>query len=141
MDTAVQFLCTVAGSFQDVDKRPKSNPSVTEVHTYTLHTLIRDSAKIGRDAGIMHFVNSEIISDYCVVFRLPTGAVFGRCNSTSDSTALQPNRASCPVQDASSSLFLCRNVPLSAPHYVDQLFTQIRWPQPHYPPYCQNPFR
>lgn len=51
MDVAVQFLSTVAGSSEDVDGRPKNNPSATEVHTYTLQTLIRDSAKIGRDAG------------------------------------------------------------------------------------------
>ncbi len=48
VDTAVQFLFTVAGNYKDVDGRPKSDPSV---HTYTLHTLIRDSARIGRDAG------------------------------------------------------------------------------------------
>ena len=54
---AVQFLYTVAGSNSDVDGRPKTNPSVTDVHTYTLHTLIRDTAKIGRDAG-SHGINN-----------------------------------------------------------------------------------
>ena len=51
VDIAVQFLSTVAGSHEDMEGRPKENPSVTEVHTYTLCTLIRDSARIGRDAG------------------------------------------------------------------------------------------
>lgn len=51
VDMAVQFLSTVAGCNEDVDGRPKSDPSVTDVHSYTLRTLIRDTAKIGRDAG------------------------------------------------------------------------------------------
>lgn len=51
VDVAVQFLSTVARRYKDVDDRPKNSPNVTEVHTYTLQTLIRDSAKIGRDAG------------------------------------------------------------------------------------------
>lgn len=54
VDTAVQFLFTIAGSQDNVEGRPKDNPSVTEMHTYSLRTLIRDSAKIGRDAGIMY---------------------------------------------------------------------------------------
>lgn len=56
MDAAVQFLFTVVGSDEDVDRRPKSNPSLTEVHSYTLHTLIRDSARIGRDAGFLQLL-------------------------------------------------------------------------------------
>ena len=51
VDMAVQFLFTVAACNQDVDNRPKNNPSVADIHTYTLQTLIRDAAKTGRDAG------------------------------------------------------------------------------------------
>ena len=51
VDTAVQFLSTVAGRNEDVDGRPKANPSSSDIHSYTLQTLIRDTARIGRDAG------------------------------------------------------------------------------------------
>lgn len=51
MDIAVQFLSTVAGSYEDVEGCPKDSPSTTQMRTYTLCTLIRDSARVGRDAG------------------------------------------------------------------------------------------
>lgn len=47
MDVSVQFLSTVAGSFKQVDGRPKKSPGVTDVHSYTLHTTIRDCADAG----------------------------------------------------------------------------------------------
>ena len=50
-DVAVQFLSTVSSSTTTVEKRPKMNPSVDELHKFTLFTQILDTAKEGRDAG------------------------------------------------------------------------------------------
>ena len=51
VDTAIQFLRTVSSS-NAVQNRPMSNPSIDDLHLYTLQTQIKDTAKIGRDAGI-----------------------------------------------------------------------------------------
>lgn len=49
-ETAVQFLRAVS-SDSAVLNRPMLNPSVDGIHTYTLRCQIKDTAKIGRDAG------------------------------------------------------------------------------------------
>ncbi len=48
---AVQFLMAVSSSMETVGNRPKNNPSIDELHRYTIETQIRDTAKLGRDAG------------------------------------------------------------------------------------------
>lgn len=50
-DVAVQFLSTVSSSVTVVENRPKFNPSIDELHRFTLFTQILDTAKVGRDAG------------------------------------------------------------------------------------------
>ena len=108
VDIAVQFLFTIAGSDENVEGRPKDNPSVTEVHAYSLRTLIRDSAKIGRDAGIYMYVpllGNHIILQLC---RVSTGPVFSRSDKAPHPAALQPFcRALCPVPELSTTVLLC----------------------------------
>ena len=48
---AVQFMLTSCDTAH-FDRRPKNNPSVEELHHYALTTQIKDTAKIGRDAGV-----------------------------------------------------------------------------------------
>lgn len=52
-DVAVQFLRTVVSSDVDVRTRPMDNPTVEDIHLHTLKTQIKDTAKIGRDSGIL----------------------------------------------------------------------------------------
>ena len=49
-DMAVQFMLATCDN-ADFNMRPKNNPTVEELHSHTLKSQIRDTAKIGRDAG------------------------------------------------------------------------------------------
>lgn len=55
---AVQFLMTVSSSVEIVNKRPKNNPTLEQINTFTLQTQIKDTAKVGQDAGkSMGYIN------------------------------------------------------------------------------------
>ncbi len=53
VDTPIQFLATVVTGRNDVEQRPKDNPSAAELHAYTIKVSLRDTAKVGRDSGIL----------------------------------------------------------------------------------------
>ena len=46
VDTAVQFLLTTAGSQDNVEGRPKDNPSGTEMHIYSLRGILQKLAEM-----------------------------------------------------------------------------------------------
>lgn len=48
-----------------VEKRPKMNPSVDELHRFTLFTQILDTAKLGRDAGVQYI---NYTCTYIIIF-------------------------------------------------------------------------
>ena len=68
VDTAVQFLMTVAGCNRDVDSRPKHNPVAVEIHQHTLQAAVKDAAKIGRDAGEDNCSQCHSINHYYTGF-------------------------------------------------------------------------
>ena len=49
-DTAVQFLRAVS-SDSAVKNRPMKNPSIDDIHLYTIRSQIKDTARVCRDAG------------------------------------------------------------------------------------------
>ncbi len=87
-DMAVQFLMAVSSSMEVMENRPKNNPSVDQIHRYTIETQIRDTAKLGRDAGNLG-IKMLILLDFntIIICRFSSVAISGWSNKPSHTTA------------------------------------------------------
>ena len=73
MPTAIQFLISVSSTNQVVSRRPTSNPTLEELHLYTLQTQVRDTVRVGTDAGkcinnIIWSASENILQVFCRCF-------------------------------------------------------------------------
>ena len=67
-DVAIQFLMVVSSSDEVVRNRPMNNPTSDDIHLYTIQTQIKDTSKVGRDAGTQFRDKYKVMVRTIVVF-------------------------------------------------------------------------